>query len=128
MRTTVKSLGGSQIEIDEVYVGVDMHGTQYVIPVQAKVGKDKLGIVQLFQDIECCKEKFPNLVCKPVAAQFMRDRKRIVLFDLKLGEEELLVRREKHYELAQKDGISASELDSYRELSGHATEDDTSTI
>jgi hypothetical protein len=117
MRTTVKSLGSSQIEIDEVYVGVDTHGTQYVIPVQAKVGKDKLGVVQLFQDIECCKEKFPNLVCKPVAAQFMRDGQRIVLFDLRLGEEELLVRGEKHYELAPKDGISANELSSYRELS-----------
>lgn len=122
MRTTVKSLGGSQIEIDELYVGVDTHGTQYVIPVQAKVGTDKLGVVQLFQDIECCKEKFPNLVCRAVAAQFMQGGKKIALFDLKLGEEELLVRQEKHYELAPQRGISADELASYKQLSGYPGE------
>jgi hypothetical protein len=120
MRTTVKSLGGSQIEIDEMYVGVDTHGTQYVIPVQAKVGNDKLGVVQLFQDIECCKEKFPNLICRAVAAQFIQDGKKIALFELKLGETELLVRQEKHYELAGKNEITSTELLGYRELSGYS--------
>ena len=36
LRTTVKGIG--QIEIDEIYVGVDKHGRQYVVPVQAKGG------------------------------------------------------------------------------------------
>ena len=31
-RTTVKSIG--QIEIDEIYVAVDKHGAQYIVPVQ----------------------------------------------------------------------------------------------
>jgi hypothetical protein len=119
MRTTVKSLGGSQIEIDEMYAGIDTHGTQYIIPVQAKVGNDKLGVVQLFQDIECCKEKFPNLICRAVAAQFMQEGKKIALFELRLGETELLVRQEKHYELAALNEISATELLNYRELSGY---------
>lgn len=34
MRTTVKNMG--QIEVDELYLGVDKQGAQYVIPVQAK--------------------------------------------------------------------------------------------
>ena len=69
MRTTVKALG--QIEIDEVYVGVNKNGQQFVIPVQAKGGSDQLAAVQTSQDIACCKEKFPNLGCRPVSAQFM---------------------------------------------------------
>src|SRR5579862_7180386 len=69
LRTTVKGMG--QIEIDEVYVGVNKNGQQFVIPVQAKGGTDQLATVQTSQDIACCSEKFPGLVCRPVSAQFM---------------------------------------------------------
>lgn len=116
LRTTVKELGGSQIEIDELYVGVDTHGSQYVVPVQAKVGKDKLGVVQTFQDIECCKEKFPKLLCRPVAAQFMGGGK-IALFELALGDEELCVVREKHYLLVPSSEITDADLVTYRQQS-----------
>ena len=34
LRTTVEGMG--QIEIDELYIGLDKHGCHYVIPVQAK--------------------------------------------------------------------------------------------
>ena len=60
LRTTVKGIG--QIEIDEIYVGVDKHGRQYVIPVQAKGGSDQHGVVQTSQDIACCTAKFPHLI------------------------------------------------------------------
>ncbi|CAM2010940.1 hypothetical protein [Acanthopleuribacter pedis] len=40
LRTTVKGVG--QIEIDEIYVGIDKKGRQFVIPVQAKGGNDQL--------------------------------------------------------------------------------------
>ena len=33
-------------QIDELYVGLDARGAQYVIPVQAKGGKDVLGVIQ----------------------------------------------------------------------------------
>jgi hypothetical protein len=64
LRTTVKGLG--QIEIDEVYTGVDRHGCQYIIPMQAKGGNDRLSKVQAKQDFACCAEKFPNLICRAV--------------------------------------------------------------
>ena len=67
LRTTVKGRG--QIEIDELYVGIDKHGAHYVIPVQAKGGTDMLSVVQTAQDIACCKEKFPDLICRPLSAQ-----------------------------------------------------------
>ena len=44
LRTSVSGIG--QIEIDEVYVGIDRQGRQYVLPVQAKGGNDRLSVVQ----------------------------------------------------------------------------------
>jgi hypothetical protein len=35
--------------------------------------KDKIGIVQIEQDIDICAAKFSHLPCRSVAAQLMRD-------------------------------------------------------
>ena len=71
LRTQVTGMG--QIEIDEIYVGLNRNGAHFVVPVQAKGGSDKLSPVQTAQDIACCKAKFPALICRPVSAQFMED-------------------------------------------------------
>jgi hypothetical protein len=108
MRTTVKGIG--QIEIDEVYVALDRQGVQYVIPVQAKGGKDQLAVVQTKQDLACCAEKFPELVCRSVSAQFidMEDRKskRIAMFELAVEDERVVIVEEKHYRLVPSAEIS----------------------
>lgn len=112
LRTTVKDLG--QIEIDEVHCGVDRHGCQYVVPVQAKGGSDRLSTVQTKQDIACCLEKFPKLVCRSVSAQFMGDS-RIAMFELCLDDDGLVkVVEERHYRLVAADEISAADLAGYR--------------
>ena len=59
LRTNVPSLG--QVETDEIYIGLDKRGAQYVFPVQAKGPREKLGIVQIDQDFELCATKFPEL-------------------------------------------------------------------
>jgi hypothetical protein len=110
MRTTVPDIG--QIEIDEVYVGIDRRGVQYVIPVQAKGGRDQLSVVQTKQDLACCADKFPALECRSVSAQFMDD-KRIAMFELKLEDSRVVVVDEKHYLLVAADSISADELRGY---------------
>ncbi len=110
LRTTVKNIG--QIEIDEVYVGVDRFGRQFVIPVQAKGGTDKHGVVQTSQDIACCTEKFPNLICRAVSAQFMSNA-RIALFELMIEDGDIKVAEERHYQLVAGADISASELAGY---------------
>ena len=46
-------------------------GVHYVFPVQAKGGHDVLNVVQIEQDFAVCAAKFPALVCRPIAAQFM---------------------------------------------------------
>lgn len=111
LRTTVKGVG--QIEIDEVYVGVDGNGAHYVVPVQAKGGNDQLSVVQTKQDIACCTEKFPDLVCRSVSAQFMDDE-RIAIFELTVEDDQVKIVGEKHYKLVPAEAISRSDLAAYR--------------
>lgn len=113
LRTTVRSVG--QIEIDEIYIGIDRHGRQFVVPVQAKGGADRHGMVQTQQDILCCAEKFPNLICRAVSAQFMTED-RIAMFELTVQDGELRVVDEKHYRLVPGTSISADDLLQYANL------------
>ncbi|SEH07823.1 hypothetical protein [Candidatus Venteria ishoeyi] len=62
LRTTVPGIG--QVETDEIYVGIDKLGRQFVFPVQAKGGSDEIGIVQIEQDIRLCEHKYPELICR----------------------------------------------------------------
>jgi hypothetical protein len=110
LRTTVKGIG--QIEIDEIYVGIDRHGRQFVIPVQAKGGFDKHGVVQTQQDIALCAEAFPSLICRPISAQFMTDQ-RIAMFELTVIDGGVRVVDEKHYQLVSAKSITTSDLDKY---------------
>ncbi len=110
LRTTVAGIG--QIEIDEIYVGVDKNGRQYVLPVQAKGGTDQLSVVQAKQDIACCAQKFPNLICRAISAQFMEDDL-IAMFELTQEGDEVKVVEEKHYRLVPADQIGPADLKAY---------------
>jgi hypothetical protein len=66
LRTAVPNIG--QVETDEIYIGIDKRGVHYVIPVQAKGGSDRIGIVQIEQDFAVCQSKFPGLLCRLIAA------------------------------------------------------------
>lgn len=110
LRTTVKEMG--QIEVDEVYVGVNRNGQQFVIPVQAKGGSDQLGVTQTKQDLACCREKFPMLTCRPVSAQFMVGHV-IALFELTMEGDEVKVVEERHYQLVPWDQIGHEDLKFY---------------
>jgi hypothetical protein len=111
LRTTVKNIG--QVETDELYVGVDKQGVHYVFPVQAKGGRDKVGIVQIEQDFAICQQKFPNAVGRPIAAQFMNDDT-IVLFEFVMAEDGVRISSEKHYRLVNPDELSDEEIKEYR--------------
>jgi hypothetical protein len=111
LRTTVVGIG--QVEIDEIYVGLDKHGCQYIVPVQAKSGKDILSTVQARQDIACCAEKFPRLICRAVSAQFV-EQDLIALFELTTSKDAVKIAEERHYRLVSADEISDSDLAGYR--------------
>ena len=110
LRTTVPGIG--QVEIDEVYIGIDKRGALYILPVQAKGGADKIGIVQIEQDFAACASKFPTLICRSIAAQFM-DKRTIALFELEQTDKGIRISAEKHYTLVNPDELSTEELESY---------------
>lgn len=110
LRSSVAGIG--QVETDELYVGVDRRGAHFVFPVQAKGGRDLLSVVQIEQDLALCKEKFPSLICRPIAAQFMKDDV-IALFELELQGDEVAVSYEKHYRLVPEDEVSPEDLRAY---------------
>ena len=114
LRTTVVGVG--QIEIDEIYVGVNRYGRQFVVPVQAKGGSDKHGVVQTQQDIVCCAQKFPGLSCRAVSAQFMSGG-RIAMFELTVQDGGIKVVDEKHYQLVPASEITEADLQMYAEHS-----------
>ena len=111
LRTSIANLG--QIETDEVYVGVDKGGVHYVFPVQAKAGRDFISVVQIAQDFELCAAKFPTLVARSIAAQFMDDEL-IAMFELERDGAEVRISSEKHYRLVDHDDLDEKDLQTYR--------------
>ena len=113
LRTTVADMG--QIEVDEVYLGVDRNGAQYIVPVQAKGGKDHHSAVQIRQDIALCEAKFKQFVCRPLGAQFIGDV--IALMEFRFEDGEIVVANEQHYRLVQPGDLSEAEMAAYRTAS-----------
>lgn len=111
LRTTISGMG--QVETDEIYVGLDKRGVHYILPVQAKGKGDRLGVVQIEQDFAIAFEKFPSLVCKPIATQFMKDGK-IAMFELESNSVGIQIVAEKHYRLVSPSELSPGELESYK--------------
>lgn len=112
LRTTVAGMG--QIETDELYVGVDQRVAQYVFPIQAKGGVDKLGIIQVEQDFAMCAAKFPALICRPIAAQFIGGNL-IALFAFEEGKSGIAMSAERHYRLVPPEEMTLEDLTSYRD-------------
>lgn len=111
LRTTVKGTG--QIEIDELYVGMDKNGCHYVIPVQAKGGNDQISVVQAKQDIDWVTQKFPGMRCRAISVQFM-DENRIAIFELTVQDDTVLVVDEKHYKLLPASALDHTAILGYR--------------
>ncbi len=111
LRTAVPSIG--QVETDELYIGIDKRGVHYVLPVQAKSSRDRIGTVQIEQDLAVCAAKFPALECRPLAAQFMSEDL-IALFELEQAQDGIRVSAEKHYRLVRPQELSPEELENYR--------------
>jgi hypothetical protein len=113
LRTSVEGMG--QVETDEVYIGLDRKGVHYVFPIQAKRGGDTLGVVQASQDLAMCREKWPGLVCRPIAAQFMAEEL-IAMFELEEHPRQFVaIVSEKHYRLVPAEDVASEDLVAYRQ-------------
>jgi hypothetical protein len=113
LRTTVAGIG--QVETDEIYIGISRYGAHYALPVQAKGGSDEIGVVQIEQDLALCAEKFPSLIHRAIAAQFMAEDV-IALFAFRLDVNGRVVKtEERHYRLIPHEALSDEELEHYRD-------------
>ena len=113
LRTKIPNYG--QIEIDELYVGVDTRGSQYIVPVQAKGGSDRLGVIQTIQDSIFCEtqDRYRRCIPRPVSAQFMGDDT-IAMFELTFDGNDVSIVRECHYCLSEAKDIGEKDLTAYR--------------
>ena len=109
----------SQVETDELYVGLDKNGAHHILPVQAKGGSDALSVIQIWQDYRVAEQKFPNLIARPVAAQFM-DKDVIALFEFDETNNEITITREHHYKLVAPEHLTPTELAAYRKAAKHS--------
>ena len=76
-----------------------------------------IGPIQTSQDIAFCAQRYPDLICRAIAAQFLSDSK-IALLELGCADTEVQVVEERHYLLVPEEDISAEELLTYRRRSG----------
>ena len=120
----VQGAGGAtsskaQVETDELYVGIDRHGSHHILPVQAKGGTDRLSIVQIWQDFLVAKQKFGNLTARPIATQFLDD-KSIALFEFSESGDQISIARERHYSLVPAEELTDQDLEEYRTAASRA--------
>jgi len=112
LRTAIRGVG--QVETDEMYIGIDKRGVHFVLPIQANRQSDRIGVVQIEQDIAVCAAKFPGLTCRPIAAQSIASDT-VALFELQHTEAGIRVLCEKHYRLVPPDQLTPEEVSAYRQ-------------
>ncbi len=104
-----------QVEIDELYVGVNKRGTHYAFPVEAKGGTDRLGLASVITNCRLCREKYPDLEVLPLAVQFAAEDVIVVFaFEWATGSSWPRLAEEKHYQLVPYSAIGAEDLARYR--------------
>lgn len=64
IRTQISEHG--QVEIDELYVGVDKDGQGFVLPIEAKEEKERLGLDKAVALTLFARTRFPKLICRPI--------------------------------------------------------------
>jgi hypothetical protein len=102
IRTTIR--GEGQIEIDDLYIGVDEDGREYILPIEAKSpdDRDKLGWFQIANLVKFASQYFPNLICRPLAAKPMANNiVCLIEFDANADYEKLGIKNIKLYKLVR---------------------------
>jgi len=104
IRTTILKEG--QIEIDDLYVGVDEDGREYILPIEAKSPdvRDKLGWFQIANLVGFANQCFKSMKCRPIAVKPMG--KNIVClmeFDDSTDYEKIGIKNIKLYKLIRED-------------------------
>jgi len=102
IRTTIS--GEGQIEIDDLYVGVDEDGVEYILPTEAKSpdDRDKLGWFQVANLVKFAAQYFPHLKCRAIAAKPMGNNAVCLIeFDDEADYERIGIKNIKLYKLVR---------------------------
>ena len=112
LRTSIRGIG--QIEIDELYVGIDRRGAHYILPIEVKAASDKLAIPQIQNMLALAADRFPSLIARPVGAQFV-DEDVIALFEFEAGApgDGPVVVSERQYRLVPAEELPPDVVESY---------------
>lgn len=108
VRSSILNVG--QVEIDDLYVGVDTDGKGYIIPIEAKnVGiKERLGVIQIKQLILFAKQHYGDLILRPVGIKPLPDGSYVFLeFDDQEALQDISVKRYARYRLVRDDKRTA---------------------
>ncbi|WP_207233571.1 hypothetical protein [Salinicola tamaricis] len=96
------------------FTGVNSNGQQYVIPVQAKGGKDQTRSPKRTKTFATARRNIRTDLPSGLG-QFMGDD-RIAMFELMIDDDEIKVVREKHYKLVAASDISDKDLSVYARM------------
>jgi hypothetical protein len=97
------SKGGSPVEVDEMYVGLDRNGAHYSIPVEAKgrAISEKLTAEQILSNYDAAADSFPETTIVSVAAKVVDDYTfALIRFDVDREAEVVTKVFERHYTIA----------------------------
>ena len=96
-RTTVNKV---QREIDDLYVGIDVDGRQYVMPVEAKSRKDRVSKTQIVQMVEFAGQRYPRLIIRPIGIQEITDKDIVlILFTPGKSPDDIKIKEMRRYKL-----------------------------
>lgn len=105
VRAYIEDVG--QVEIDDLYLGVDMDGNQYVIPVEAKTPAETLGVIQVIALNAFGRENYPNLALRSVAVKAWDDNTIFFIeFNDAIDAEDIEVVTYKRYRLVRDDKLA----------------------
>jgi len=97
-RTTVENKG--QCEIDGLYVGLNISGKQFVIPVEAKCAHENLSKTQIVQIIDFARNQYPKLIIRPVGVQEMKDGSLVLIeFTPAVHPDDIKIKEMRRYKL-----------------------------
>ncbi len=99
-RTTVPRIG--QVEVDDLYIGIDTNGQGFSLPVEAKAAspKDQLGVVQITQIVGFARNNFKDLPIRPIGIKAMADGSYVFMeFNDNTEPDDVLTKRYKRYQL-----------------------------
>ncbi len=96
-RTTV---AGSQVEIDDLYIGVNTEGQGFLLPVEAKTFRENLGVTQIAAMVGFARQHYPELPVIPIGIKVLSDTSTMLIeFNDAQDLNQVASRRYKRYKL-----------------------------